>query len=219
MIRLQGLTKTYHTGAVEFTALQNVSLEIAAGEFVAIQGPSGSGKSTLLHLIGGLDHPTAGSIMVDKQPISELSDRALAAFRNTRVGLIFQAYHLLPYLTVYENVRLPLLYARRHLRGETRWIQDVIRAVGLGTKTARRPWELSGGEQQRVAIARALIHDPPLILADEPTGNLDSRTGEELFRLFEILHSVGKTIVLVTHDQKLARRASRILTLQDGHLI
>lgn len=219
LIRLQEVSKAYTMGGRQFLALHEVSLEIAQGEFVALLGPSGSGKSTLLHIVGGLDRPTTGTVVVGNRDISGLSERELASFRNAEVGFVFQAFHLLPHLSVVQNVRLPLLYARQRGVDERTWVRQVIAAVGLSEKLRNRPSELSGGEQQRVAIARALVCDPQLVLADEPTGNLDSKTGEDIVRLFLALHRAGKTVVLVTHEEHLARHADRVLTLKDGHLV
>jgi len=199
-------------------ALLGVSLRVAEGEKLAIMGPSGSGKSTLLSLLGGLDRPTTGEYLLDGEPLSTLDDDALSAIRNQRIGFVFQSFHLLPHLSVVENVETPLVYSRVPL-GEWRpRAMRMLERVGLVARADHRPSELSGGEAQRAAIARALVTYPRLLLADEPTGNLDSATGEQIARLLDDLHAEGRTIVLVTHNESLGRRARRMIRLRDGHI-
>src|SRR3989344_1999386 len=217
MISLNHVSKTYHEGKVPFHALRDVSLEIKQGEFVSILGPSGSGKSTLMHLIGGLDHASAGTVSVNGQFLGMLSDRDLTRFRNRHIGFVFQFFQLLPYLTALENVRLPLTYSDFKI-DRTAHAAEMLRYFGLGSKLKSKINELSGGERQRVAIARALICDPAVILADEPTGNLDSKNGAYVFDMLASLHEMGKTIVVVTHDEHLAQRTQRIIKIQDGHV-
>lgn len=218
MIRVENLRKVYRMGSVDVEALRGVSFEISAGEFVAIVGPSGSGKSTLLHLLGCLDVPTSGRYFLDGREVSSLNDDELARLRNRKIGFVFQAFHLLPRLTALENVQLPLVY--RGVKGpeRRRLAEEALSAVGLAHRADHRPNELSGGEQQRVAIARALVGDPAVILADEPTGNLDSRMGAEILDIFEQLNRGGRTVVMVTHDPVAASRAKRVLRLRDGLL-
>lgn len=206
-------------GARKLYALRDASLNIDAGEFVAILGPSGSGKSTLLNLISGIDQPDAGRVRVAGADLGALSENALARWRGAQIGIVFQFFQLLPTLTALENVMLPMelrstFGAQRRARAA-----DALARVGLAEHAAQLPAELSGGEQQRVAIARALVNDPPILLADEPTGNLDTETSEQIIRLFEELHRAGKTIVLVTHEAALARAAARTVQLRDGRVI
>ncbi len=220
MIATENLTKIYTDGA-PVQALDNVTLEIAAGEFVAITGPSGSGKSTLLNLIGTLDRPTSGRVVVDGVDVSTLRGNALADFRRERIGFVFQMFHLVPTLTALENVMLPLIPYRRGLkfRLEER-ARELLEAVGLGDRLHHLPGQLSGGEQQRVAIARALINTPKVILADEPTGNLDSRAGAEIVALLRQLNREREVTVLVaTHNEAVAQAADRIIRLRDGRVI
>ena len=214
MIAIKQVTKTYHQGTKEINALQNISLTIAGGEFLSIMGPSGSGKSTLLNLIGGLDQPTSGEIFIDDKPLHGISDDELTLIRRRRVGFIFQFFNLLPILTAAENVGLPLLLEGIPFSQVKPKAEALLRKVGLAARTEHRPEQLSGGEMQRVAIARALIANPAVLLADEPTGNLDSRTSEEIFRLLTGLHAEGQTIVMVTHDPRAAAYGTRIITLQ-----
>ena len=218
MISLNHVSKTYHEGKVPFHALRDVSLEIKQGEFVSILGPSGSGKSTLMHLIGGLDHASAGTVSINGQFLGMLSDHDLTRFRNRHIGFVFQFFQLLPYLTALENVRLPLTYSDFKI-DRTAHAAEMLRYFGLGSKLKSKINELSGGERQRVAIARALICDPAVILADEPTGNLDSKNGAYIFDMLASLHEVGKTIVVVTHDEHLAQRTQRIIKIQDGEIM
>jgi putative ABC transport system ATP-binding protein len=200
-------------------ALDRVSLRIGEGEKLAIMGPSGSGKSTLLSLLGGLDRPTRGEYLLDGDPVSVLDDDALSAIRNRRIGFVFQSFHLLPHLSVVENVETPLLYSEVPSAEWRERSRRVLERVGLLSRADHRPSELSGGEAQRAAIARALVCDPDVLLADEPTGNLDSGTGEEIAGLLEALHGEGRTLVVVTHNEALARRAERVLHLRDGRVV
>jgi macrolide transport system ATP-binding/permease protein len=217
MIELKNISKTYQMGNVKVQALRNVSVTINAGEFVAIMGASGSGKSTLLHIVGFLDRPDSGSYHLDKTDITELSDDELAFLRNRLAGFVFQQFHLLPRISALENAQLPLIYAgKRHLKEKAR---EKIRDVGLSQRESHRPNEMSGGEQQRVAIARALVNEPFIIMADEPTGNLDTKSEEEIIALLEDLNKNGKTIVMVTHEQEIAARAKRIIRMRDGEII
>jgi putative ABC transport system ATP-binding protein len=199
-------------------ALDRVSLRIGEGEKLAIMGPSGSGKSTLLSLLGGLDRPTRGEYLLDGDPVSVLDDDALSAIRNRRIGFVFQSFHLLPHLSVVENVETPLAYSDVPLADWRPRAERALDRVGVLSRAAHRPSELSGGEAQRVAIARALVTQPRMLLADEPTGNLDSVTGEQIAALLDDLHGEGRTIVLVTHNEALARRARRMIRLRDGRI-
>ncbi|MCJ7545917.1 MAG: ABC transporter permease [Deltaproteobacteria bacterium] len=217
MIELRHVTKTYKMGTVEVHALRDVSLKIAAGEFVAIMGPSGSGKSTLMHIVGFLDRPDSGAYLLGGRDITELSDDELAILRNRLAGFVFQQFHLLPRISAVENAELPLIYAgRRHLKEKA---HEKLKEVGLAQRESHRPNELSGGEQQRVAIARSLVNEPLIILADEPTGNLDTKSEEEIIALLEDLSRKGKTIVMVTHEQEIAVRAQRIIRMRDGEIV
>jgi putative ABC transport system ATP-binding protein len=218
MIEILNAGKTYHQGAREVHALRNVSMRINKGEFLSIMGPSGSGKSTLLNLIGGLDQPTTGEIFIDGRPLHGIPDDELTLIRRRRVGFVFQFFNLLPILTAVENVSLPLLLEGIPLPRIRPKAVHLLEQVGLGKRTEHRPEQLSGGEMQRVAIARALITDPAVLLADEPTGNLDSHTSEEIFILLANLNEKGQTIVMVTHDPKAAAYGTRIITLKDGAL-
>jgi macrolide transport system ATP-binding/permease protein len=217
MIELKNIYKTYQMGKVEVKALQDVSLKIAPGEFVAIMGPSGSGKSTLMHILGLLDRPGAGEYYLGKRKIHELSDEELSAIRNRLAGFVFQQFHLLPRMTALENAELPLIYAgKRHLKEKAK---EEIAEVGLADRMNHRPNELSGGQQQRVAIARSLVNDPLIILADEPTGNLDSKSQEEIISILKNLNQKGKTIIIVTHEKEIGASAKRVIRMLDGRII
>jgi putative ABC transport system ATP-binding protein len=220
LIELAGVEKTYRTGKLEYRALRGVDLTIARGEMVAVVGPSGSGKSTILNLITGIDRPTAGSVTFDGTRLDELSEEELAVWRGANVGIVFQFFQLLPTLSALENAALPLDFLRRGTRHERfERARHNLEVVGLGDKVDRLPAELSGGEQQRVAIARSLAADPRLVVGDEPTGNLDSVTAAEMFRLLQRLHDEGKTILFVTHDRDLAARARRVVEIRDGRVV
>ncbi len=219
LIRLLDVSKIYRTGEVAIRALDKVSLEVEAGEFLAIIGPSGSGKTTLLDIIGCLSRPTEGRYFLDGIDVTELSDAELAGARNRKVGFVFQTFHLLPRATAIENVELPLFYAGISRLVRQQRAAEVLAAVGLTERSAHRPNQLSGGQQQRVAIARALVNRPAILLADEPTGNLDSASGGEIVRLLEDLHRQGHTVILVTHDQELAGRTQRVIALRDGAVV
>ena len=219
MIRVQNMFKTYAMGDVAVHALNGVSLHIRPHEFVAIIGPSGSGKSTLMNMLGCLDTPTSGDYWLDGAQTEGLADNALADIRNRKIGFIFQGFNLLKRLTAWENVELPLIYRNvpakeRHLRA-----RQSLEMVGLGDRVFHTPNELSGGQQQRVAIARALVTNPPLLLADEPTGNLDSRSGTDIMRMLHDLHEAGNTLVVITHDQGIADEAERVIRIQDGQIV
>lgn len=217
MIELKNVSKTYQMGTVSVHALMDLSLKVKEGEFVAIIGPSGSGKSTLLHVIGCLDRPDTGSYRMGGRELTTLTDDQLAVLRNRMMGFVFQQFHLLPYASALENVELPLIYAgQRHLKEKAR---ARLEEVGLLERAAHRPTEMSGGEQQRAAIARSLVNEPPIILADEPTGNLDSKSEAEVIKILEGLNKQGKTVVIVTHEPEIARRARRIISMRDGRII
>ena len=216
---LQGVKKTYARGGVPVRALRGVHVSIVAGEYAAIMGPSGSGKSTLLHILGCLDQPTSGRYFLEGRDVSRLSDRELSSIRNRKLGFVFQAYNLISHLTVRENVEIPLFYMGVPPKERYRRSMRLVEMVGLKTREWHRPTQLSGGEAQRTAIARALVNDPVLILADEPTGNLDSKTGEEILGVFDELHSHGSTIVTVTHDRAIGARADRVISISDGMIV
>jgi putative ABC transport system ATP-binding protein len=216
VIRTRALTKDYRLGAETVHALRGIDLLVARNEYIAIMGPSGSGKSTLMNLIGCLDTPSRGEYWLNGQPVSGLGDDALARIRNREIGFVFQTFNLLPRASALHNVELPLVYAGVP-RGERRErAAAMLDRVGLDDRMAHKPSELSGGQRQRVAIARALINEPAILLADEPTGNLDSRTGEDIMALFDELHDAGQTIVLVTHEHDIAKHAHRSVVLRDG---
>jgi putative ABC transport system ATP-binding protein len=219
IVSLRAITKVYLLGKIEVHALRGVSLEIAPGELVAIMGPSGSGKSTLMNLIGCLDRPTSGTYSLDGQDVSRMNDDALAEVRNRHVGFVFQTFNLMPRLSALKNVEVPMLYAGLARSERRARAVHALERVGLGDRLHHAPAELSGGQMQRVAIARALVNRPSIVLADEPTGNLDSRSGEEVLALFQALNASGVTIAMVTHDRDVAEQARRILFLRDGRLV
>jgi putative ABC transport system ATP-binding protein len=219
MIRVQDMYKTYQMGENAVHALNGVSLHIREHEFVAIIGASGSGKSTLMNMLGCLDTPNSGDYWLDNVEVSQLNDNELADIRNLKIGFIFQQFNLLQKLTAVENTELPLIYQNIGSKERHRRAKLALEQVGLGDRIHHRPNELSGGQQQRVAIARALVTNPPLLLADEPTGNLDSRSGIEILQMLRKLHDSGNTIVIITHDQGIAEEANRIIRLQDGQIV
>ena len=216
IIDMKQIRKAYQTGKVVFEALGGIDLQVGRGESIAVVGPSGSGKSTLMNLIGCLDTPTGGEYRLDGQMVNSLTSNQLADIRNKRVGFVFQAFNLLPYATAYENIEVPLLFARAKGRKRRARVTELLAQVGLADKAANKPTEMSGGEMQRVAIARALANEPEIILADEPTGNLDSHSGGEIVKLFRTLWESGKTVIIITHDQSIAQQAHRIVRLKDG---
>lgn len=217
VIKVEYLAKRYEMGDMIVHALRDVSVEIQEGEFVAIMGPSGSGKSTFMNILGCLDRPSGGQYFLDNQEVSQLNDNALAEIRNKYIGFVFQNYNLLPRTTAMKNVELPLLYAG--VKDRSTQAKIALERVGLGQRLDHKPNELSGGQQQRVAIARAIVTDPVMILGDEPTGNLDSRTGEEIMALFQELNRAGKTVVIVTHEEEVAHHCKRILRFRDGRIL
>jgi putative ABC transport system ATP-binding protein len=213
------LYRIFAMGISEVRALDGLDLRIERGEMVAIMGASGSGKSTLLYLLGCLDRPTAGSYRLMGQDVAELDDEQLSAIRNTMIGFVFQTFHLIPQLTVLENAEVPLFYGGVHRHNRRERAASLLEMVGLGDRMHHRPNELSGGQMQRVAIARALVNDPVLLLADEPTGNLDSHSGDEILKIFDKLHEAGRTIVVITHDSHIGERCERIVHLRDGKVV
>ena len=216
LLELKNISKIYHTEAGETIAVDRVDLQIEPGEFVAIMGPSGSGKSTLMHMLGLLDRPTSGTFLLHNEDVTTLTDDELAQARNREIGFVFQAFNLLPKTSVYENVELPLLYAHRSVRDKKERILGALEAVGMGHRLSFTSNQLSGGEKQRVAIARALVNSPSLVFADEPTGNLDSKTSVEIMKLFGDIHANGNTVILVTHEEEIAAYAHRVIRLRDG---
>ncbi|MDU2064078.1 MAG: ABC transporter ATP-binding protein [Sporomusaceae bacterium] len=218
-ILLQNIKKCYKIGTEEVAALGGISLTIETGEFVAIMGPSGSGKSTLMNILGCLDRPSSGSYILEGQEVAQLDDDALAGMRNRQIGFVFQNFNLLSRVTALENVALPLVYARVPQPERRNRATALLEAVGLATRTQHLPNELSGGQRQRVAIARALVNEPSIIMADEPTGNLDSRSSIEIMNLFGNLHKQGKTVILVTHEPDIAEYAKRVITVKDGFIL
>ncbi len=216
VIKLEQLKKIYSLGKVKVEALKGVSFEVEEGEFVSIMGPSGSGKSTLMHIIGCLDYPSEGKYFLANQDVTKLSDDQLALFRNKKIGFVFQQFNLLPRATNLRNVEIPLIYAGIPFRERQKQTLQALKDVGLSHRAQHRPNEISGGEKQRVAIARALVGNPSIILADEPTGNLDSKTGQEIMNIFQNLNQKGNTIILVTHEREVAHYARRIIYIKDG---
>jgi putative ABC transport system ATP-binding protein len=216
ILQLRDIRKTYQMGMITVEALRGVNIDIHAAEYVSIMGPSGCGKSTLLNVLGCLDRPTSGQYVLGDQDISQLDDNALSSVRGSRLGFIFQSYNLIQQLTVVENIEVPLYYPDQPEAQSRATAKEVATRVGLSNRLNHKPYELSGGQQQRVAIARALVNDPLVILADEPTGNLDSASGVEILRIFDDLNQQGKTILLVTHDPSVAQRSSRTIRLRDG---
>ncbi|MGQ9721462.1 MAG: ABC transporter ATP-binding protein [Candidatus Jordarchaeum sp.] len=219
ILELENVMKIYKTGDIVFEALRGVSLVVESGQWVAIQGPSGSGKSTLLNLIGCLDRPTSGRILIEGVDVSKINDNKLAEIRGGKIGFIFQMYNLIPSLTVVENILLPTSFIKKLRKTDVKQrTEEIMKRLGISHLKDRFPSKLSGGETQRVTIARALINEPSLILADEPTGNLDTSTGSEIAKLFKDIHEQGETIILVTHDNEFARKAEKIYVLRDGEL-
>ena len=219
LIEIQDVHKVYDMGEDKVRALDGVSLVIQEGEYVAIMGPSGSGKSTLMNLVGCLDTPTSGSYKLKGTEVAGMTDDELAAIRNGEIGFIFQTFNLLPRSDAVQNVELPLVYAGVPRRERRDRAQEALKAVGLGDRMHHRPNEMSGGQRQRVAVARALVNRPSILMADEPTGNLDSKTGDEIMSLMDQLHAQGRTIILVTHEEDLAQRAARVVRLRDGRIL
>ena len=216
MLEIKKIKKIYQMGKVKVEALRGVSFYIDKGEFVAIMGPSGSGKSTLMHIIGCLDKPTEGNFIIGGKDVSKLNDDRLAEIRNKRIGFVFQQYNLLSRTSILHNVEIPLIYAGLKSKQRRKLAMQALESVGLADRVKHKPNEISGGEKQRAAIARALVNDPLIILADEPTGNLDTKTGEEIMKIFYKLHQQGNTIIMVTHEAEVARHARRIIHLRDG---
>jgi putative ABC transport system ATP-binding protein len=216
IIYMKGITKVYDTGKVKVEALRGIDLEITEGEFVAVVGPSGSGKSTLMNLIGCLDTPSAGVFELRGETVADLDRDALADIRNRRIGFVFQNFNLLPHITAFENVEIPLLFGGVATKLRRQRVTELMEKVGLGDRMDHKPTELSGGQMQRVAVARALAMNPDVVLADEPTGNLDTSSGGDIMGLFEELWKQGRTVIVITHDKALARRTSRIIEIRDG---
>lgn len=219
MLNIEGLTKQYKTDELELFALQNINIHVAQGEFVAIVGPSGSGKSTFMNMLGCLDRPTSGSYVLDGIDVTQLKDSGLAQVRNQKIGFVFQSFHLLPRATSLRNVELPMMYAGVGMTERKKRAKAALQRVGLAQRMDHKPTQLSGGQRQRVAIARALVNQPAILLADEPTGNLDSRSSIEIMAIFQELHAQGVTILLVTHEADIAQHAERVITFRDGHII
>ncbi|MFA7640242.1 MAG: ABC transporter ATP-binding protein [Candidatus Cloacimonadaceae bacterium] len=216
IIRTEALIKDYELGKVKVRALDGIDISINSGEFVAIMGPSGSGKSTLMHIIGCLDSPTAGEYYLDSVLVSKMSKSALAGVRNSKIGFVFQSFNLLPHLNILKNVELPMMYGGLSASKRKVRAQEILEGVGLADRLKHKPGELSGGERQRVAISRAIANNPSILLADEPTGNLDSQAGGDILEIFDRLHKEGNTIIMVTHDPIVAERAQRIIRIKDG---
>jgi len=219
VIEIVNVTKTFPMGQEEVHALRGVSLSVEAGEYGAIIGPSGSGKSTLMDILGCLSRPSSGAYLLDEEDVSRLSDKRLAEVRNRKIGFVFQSYHLLARATALKNVEMPLIYAGIGRRERRRRAQDALESVGLGDRMGHRSSQLSGGQKQRVAIARALVNNPSLILADEPTGNLDSKSGDEILEILSDLNDQGNTLLVVTHDEKIAQRCKRVIKIFDGLIV
>ncbi len=219
LIELEGIRKTYHLGTETVNALAGIDLEIAENEYIALMGPSGSGKSTLMNILGCLDTPTAGTYRLNQNDVSRLGDSELATIRNKEIGFVFQTFNLLPRYTALENVAVPLIYAGYPKKEREERAKEVLERVDLADRTHHKPNELSGGQRQRVAMARALVNNPSIILADEPTGNLDSKTSNEIMGLLARIHSQGNTVILVTHEEAIAKFARRVVGLQDGAII
>ena len=218
IIRTDQLIKDYDLGKVKVRALDGVDMSIEAGEFVAIMGPSGSGKSTLMHIIGCLDSPSSGDYFLDSLNVGQMERRKLAAIRNAKIGFVFQSFNLLPHLNVLKNVELPLMYAGMGSKDRTMKARHILDSVGLSDRLKHKPAELSGGQRQRVAIARAIVNSPSILLADEPTGNLDSSSGGDILEIFNELHRQGNTVIMVTHDSAVAQRADRVIHIRDGKI-
>ena len=216
IIKTENLTKDYETGTQVVRALKGINLSVEKGEFLSIMGPSGSGKTTLMNIIGCLDSPTDGSYYLNNKQVSKLDDDELAHIRNEEIGFVFQSFHLLARNTAFENVMLPLKYAGVNKEEATKRSNDVLDLVGLSSRSKHTPAELSGGQQQRVAIARALVNKPSILFADEPTGNLDSKTGQDVMKIFKDLNENGQTIILITHEDSVAKQSNRIITIMDG---
>ena len=216
IIKTENLTKDYETGTQVVSALKGINLSVEKGEFLSIMGPSGSGKTTLMNIIGCLDSPTNGSYYLNNKSVSKLEDDELAKIRNEEIGFVFQSFHLLPRNNAFDNVMLPLKYAGVGKEEATKRSNDVLDLVGLSSRSKHTPAELSGGQQQRVAIARALVNEPSILFADEPTGNLDSKTGQDVMKIFKDLNENGQTIILITHEDSIAKQSNRIITIMDG---
>ncbi|MDO9577232.1 MAG: ABC transporter ATP-binding protein [Candidatus Cloacimonadales bacterium] len=216
LIKVKALKKEYKMGKITVPALNGVDITINEGEFVAIMGPSGSGKSTLMHILGCLDTPTAGFYSLENEEVSNMKKSKLAAIRNKQIGFVFQTFNLLPHMNVQKNVELPLMYGGYSKRKRSRMAKKVLSEVGLSERLKHKPSELSGGQRQRVAIARAIVNDPAIILADEPTGNLDTNSGNDILGIFSELHAQGHTIIIVTHDSYVAKRADKVINIVDG---
>ena len=219
VVTIKDVKRTYFMGKVEVNALRGINLEVEKGEFVSIMGPSGCGKSTLMHIVGCLDRPSSGHVLLDDVDVDELDDNRLAVIRNKKVGFVFQTFNLLPKLNAIENVELPLIYAGVGFDARRKKAAELLEIVGLKDRMNHKPSEMSGGQSQRVAIARALANDPSIVLADEPTGNLDSSSGEEIIHLFMELNNRGITMIIVTHDQEIAEHSKRIIRLKDGLVV
>jgi putative ABC transport system ATP-binding protein len=218
LISLNNISKVYQTGKITVNALRNIDLTIKRGEFIAVVGPSGSGKSTLMNILGCLDTPSFGEYLLDNQSVASLTIHQLAQIRNKKIGFIFQSFNLLNYATAYENIELPLIFAGKPGNYRKQKIMESLATVGLADRADHKPTELSGGEMQRVAIARALANDPDIILADEPTGNLDSHSGGDIIALFESLNEQGRSVVTITHDMNIAARCKRLIRIKDGQI-